>query len=350
MITARARLVKPMKHKMNLGLLLNGENLLLDDILQFSRLAEKSGAESLWTSELVRDAFTPLAAVASVTESVRLGTAVATFARPPMHTEIAAMTMAELTNENFVLGLGTAPPNWNSDWHGLTVHKPVQRMREYVTCIQKMWTASLEHPIDYPGTFVNVKNYGRFIDAPCTNIPIYLAAVQENMLRLAGEVGDGLLANMLNTPEYFSNIAHPNVEIGRRRVERPEENFEFATLKIYSVHKDRRRARELSKQAIAFYSTLPYFDIVLDPAGFSEQKEKIRAAYNRNNFSEMIRVVTEEMVDRLVLAGTPGEILKQIEPFQGLVDTMILACPNFGVPPEETKSILQTMMHVFSEY
>ena len=89
-----------MNKKLNLGLLLNGENLSLDDILHYSRIAEESGAESLWTSELGRDAFTPLAAIASVINSIRLGTAVATFARPPMYTETATMTLAELTNEN----------------------------------------------------------------------------------------------------------------------------------------------------------------------------------------------------------------------------------------------------------
>ena len=98
-----------------------------------------------------------------------------------MYTETAAMTLAELTNENFMLGLGTAPAHWNADWHGLENYKPVERMREYVECIQKMWSSDLEHPVDYQGKYINVKNYGRFISAPCSKIPIYLAAVQEKM-------------------------------------------------------------------------------------------------------------------------------------------------------------------------
>ena len=339
-----------MNKKLNLGLLLNGENLLLEEILHYSRMAEESGAESLWTSELGRDAFTPLAAIASVIDSIRLGTAVATFARPPMYTETAAMTLAELTSENFVLGLGTAPAHWNADWHGLDNYKPVERMREYVECIQKMWSSDLEHPIDYSGKYINVKNYGRFISAPCSKIPIYLAAVQENMLALSGEVGDGLLGNMLNTPEYFAKIARPNVQIGRQRAERTNLNFEYATLKICSVHRDPSRARELSKHSIAFYSTLPYFDIILDPAGFGQQKENIREAFEQNDVSKMVELVTEDMVDQLVLAGTPDDIVDQIKPFEDLLDTMILASPNFGLAPSETKANLEMMMKVFSQY
>ena len=56
------------------------------------------------------------------------------------------------------------------------------------------------------------------------------------------------------------------------------------------------------------------------------------------------------MVDQLVLAGTPDDIVDQIKPFEGLLDTMILASPNFGLAPPETKANLEMMMKVFSQY
>ena len=99
---------------------------------------------SLWTTELGRDAFVPLAGMAAACRRARLGTGVAIFARPPALTEISAMSMAELTQGRFVLGLGTAPPAWNENWHGLPYRRPVRRMREYVESIRLMWTASPE--------------------------------------------------------------------------------------------------------------------------------------------------------------------------------------------------------------
>ena len=113
------------------SLVFTGDNLSLAEILKFSQKAEEAGAKSIWSTELGRDAFVPLAAISNVTNGISLGTGVATFARPPMHTETAAMTMAELTDNNFVLGLGTAPPLWNENWHGLKFERPVKRMREY---------------------------------------------------------------------------------------------------------------------------------------------------------------------------------------------------------------------------
>ncbi len=330
------------------GILFNGDNLSLDEILRYAHMAEEAGADSLWSSDLGRDAFTPLAAMGGVVKSVRLGTAVATFARPPMHTETAAMTMAELTGQKFVLGLGTAPWEWNRDWHGLADYKPVIRMREYVGCIRKMWSSSPAHAIEYDGAFVNVRGYRRFIPAPCPAVPIYLAAVRERMLELAGEVGDGLLANTLNTPAYFRDIVRPRIAAGMAKAGRSGAPFEFVTLKSCAVNEDRARALALAKRAIAFYATLDYFDIVLDPAGFAEQKERIRAAHTRNDLPAMLDAVTEDMIDALVLAGTADEVRAQLEPFEGLVDTVILSCPILAEDPEETRANHEAMIRAFA--
>jgi probable F420-dependent oxidoreductase len=332
-----------MADKLNWGIVFTGDNLTLRETLDYAKAAAAAGAESLWTTELGRDAFTPLAAMASVT-NVRLGTAVATFARPPMYTETTAMTMAELTDQNFVLGLGTAPPAWNENWHGLPYQKPVQRMRDYVGAIREMWKGSLTNPISYAGEHINIKDYARFIPAPYPSVPIYLAAVRPHMLQLTGEIADGLLANLLNTPQYFKEVVRPNLKKGMDRAGRTPEKFEIATLKVCAVNADRQAARNHARHTIAFYSTLPYFDIVLDPAGFREPKERIRAAFDKGDIPAMLAGVTDEMVDALVLAGTPDDVRSQMARFEGIVDTLILYSPTFAVEPAETKANHEAMI------
>ena len=198
-----------MSRKWKWGVLFSGDNLTLQETIDFAAKAEDAGAESLWTTELGRDAFVPLAGMAAACTRARLGTGVAIFARPPALTEISAMSMAELTEGRFVLGLGTAPPAWNENWHGLPYRRPVQRMREYVEAIRLMWTANPESPIDYEGEIITIRDYRRVLAPPCEPPPIYLAAVQPAMLQLTGEMADGLLANLLNTPRYFTDIVHP---------------------------------------------------------------------------------------------------------------------------------------------
>jgi probable F420-dependent oxidoreductase len=332
------------------SLVFTGDNLSLAEILKFSQKAEEAGAKSLWSTELGRDAFVPLAAISNVTNGISLGTGVATFARPPMHTETAAMTMAELTDNNFVLGLGTAPPLWNENWHGLKFERPVKRMREYIECIRKMWTATIDSPITFEGEMVKVIEYTRFIPAPYPSVPIYLAAVRENMVSLAGEVAEGIIGNLLNTPQYFENIVLPNLEAGLKKSGRDAKEFEIATLKVCAVNKKRSVARALAKHSIAFYSTLPYFDIVLDPAGFTEQKNIIRTMFSKNDFNGMLGAVSEDMVDKLALAGTQDEVLEQAKAFEGLIDNLILYCPTFGVTPEESRQNHVEMIEAFKNW
>ena len=330
------------------GLVISGENLTLRECLGYARAAADAGADSLWTTELGRDAFTPLAAMACALPGIRLGTAVATFARPPMLTETAAQTMAELTDQNFVLGLGTAPPAWNADWHGLEVTRPVARMREYVACLRTMWTGSLTNPVDYDGELIKVRGYHRFIPAPYPQVPIYLAAVQPNMLQLCGEIGDGLIANTLNTTRYFKDIARPAVQRGLARAGKDESDFEYTTLKICAVNKDADEARRLARHAIAFYATLPYFDIVLDPMGFGEAKARIRSAFAAGDVETMLDSVSADMVAALALAGKPEDVLHQAREFEGLVDTLLLYSPTFAVLPEQTHANHAAIIDAFA--
>src|ERR1700730_12603755 len=139
------------KHWPKWGLLFSCARLLLSQHLELAAAAEAAGAESLWSAELWRDGFVPLAAMAMVARKARLGTGVAHFARTPLLTELSAMSMAELSVGRFVLGLGTGPKAWNENWHGLSYSNPVARMREYIECVRLMWTSNPQHPVEYDG-------------------------------------------------------------------------------------------------------------------------------------------------------------------------------------------------------
>ena len=332
------------------GVLFSGDNLTLQETIDFARKAEDAGADGLWTTELGRDAFVPLAGMAAACRRARLGTGVAIFARPPALTEISAMSMAELTEGRFVLGLGTAPPAWNENWHGLPYRRPVRRMREYVEAIRLMWRASPERPIDYEGEIITVRDYRRVLAPPCAPPPIYLAAVQPAMLRLTGEVADGLLANLLNTPRYFSDIVHPNIakglsQGGARRARISSSARSRSARWTGTAPGRSRRARG----PIAFYSCLPYFDQVLDPAGFTREKLAIRDAWARADLAAMTELVTDDMVDALVLAGTPDEVRGQLDRFEGLFETVLLYCPMPFIARAESLANHHAMIEAFAD-
>ena len=267
-----------------------------------------------------------------------------------MHTETAAMSLAEMTDDNFVLGLGTAPPAWNENWHGLKYERPVQRMREYVECVRAMWTASPANPVDYEGEIIKVSGYTRFIPAPFASVPIYLATVRQNMLRLAGEIADGVICNLINTTEYFSDFVRPNLQIGLDTAGRKPGDVEVCATRICAVSDDAGAARQLARHSIALYSTLPYFDIVLDPAGFDEEKHSIRAAFEAGEIETMLDSVSDEMVEAISFAGTADQVLEQAERFRGLVDSLLLYCPSFYVEPKATRDNHAAMIDAFASF
>jgi alkanesulfonate monooxygenase SsuD/methylene tetrahydromethanopterin reductase-like flavin-dependent oxidoreductase (luciferase family) len=333
-------------------MIFGGDNLSMAELLRYAQIADDAGADSVWHTEVCRDAFVPLAAMAGVVRRARLGTAIAQLARPPWHTEMSAMSLAELTGGRFVLGLGTAPPMWNAQWHGLTLTKPAARMREYIECVRTMWTGAPTRPVSYTGEFYCVQDYARFMPAPAEPPPIYLAAVQAGMLRLAGSIADGWISGPMNTIRYMKEIALPNLQNGQAAAGRAGSGFERCVIKPCVVHRDAKHARALARNAIAVYGGLPalsYYDVATDPEGFAPTTQKIRAALARGDIPGMLDAVTDDMIDALTFAGTPDEVRRQMAPWEGLVDLMLLYCPPALImDPAETRATHENIIETLA--
>jgi alkanesulfonate monooxygenase SsuD/methylene tetrahydromethanopterin reductase-like flavin-dependent oxidoreductase (luciferase family) len=334
------------------GMIFGGDNLSMAELLRYAKMADDAAADSVWHAEVWRDAFVPLTAMASVVRRARLGTAIAQLARPPWHAEMSAMSLAEVAEGRFVLGLGTGPPMWNQQWHGLTLTKPVTRLREYVECIRTMWTGSPTRPVSYAGEFYRVQDYARFMPAPAAPPPIYLAAVQAGMLRLAGSIADGWISGPMTTVRYMNEIALPNLQRGRAAARRADAAFERCVIKPCVVHRDRERARSLARNAIAVYGGFPalsYYDVATDPEGFAPTTQKIRAALTRGDIPGMLDAVSDEMIDALTFSGTPDEVRRQIVSWEGLVDVMLLYCPPaLTMDPAETRATHEAIIETFA--
>lgn len=328
------------------GVIYNADALPLSEVLDFAALAEQAGADSLWTAEGWRDGFVPLSAMASRVNRVRLGTGIVQMARPPVLTVLSALSMAEYTNGRFVLGVGTGPRDWNLNWHGMDVPHPVRQIREYIECLRTLLKATPTQPVKFEGTYYNVQSYMPFLSPATTDIPIYLAGVNRRMIQLAGSHADGLILGPLNSVPYLKDTVHLNLKKGLDK--RGTGHCELCVTRICAVHEDSRRARDLARHAVAFYSILPYYDVVLSPLGFSGPVAAIRDAFSRLDFSAMIEAVTHDMVSALAFAGTRDEVRQQAKQFDGLVDSVILYTPFFLVGADEAKTNHSNMLHVFS--
>ena len=69
----------------------------------------------------------------------------------------------------------------------------------------------------------------------------------------------------------------------------------------------------------------------------------------RNDVSTMLAAVSDDMVDALVLAGTPDDVRQQLSAFEGLFDTLLLLSPSFAADPEEVRHNNAAMIAAFAE-
>jgi F420-dependent oxidoreductase-like protein len=177
--------------------------------VELVRQAERLGADSVWVPEFwAADALTPLAFVAGVTSTIRLGTAIVQLgARTPAMLAMSAQGLQALSGGRFILGIGASGPQVMEGWHGVRFDRPVRRTRETIEIVRAITAgARLEHH----GEIYELPlpdGEGRAIRSlmPPASVPIYVAALGPANLRLTGELADGWIGNSFfpETAEAF---------------------------------------------------------------------------------------------------------------------------------------------------
>jgi alkanesulfonate monooxygenase SsuD/methylene tetrahydromethanopterin reductase-like flavin-dependent oxidoreductase (luciferase family) len=136
------------------------------------------------------------------------------------------------------------------------------------------------------------------------------------MIQLAGSHTDGLIFGPLNSVLYLKDTVHPNLKKGMAK--RNGGTYQLCLTRLCAVNRDGAHARNQIRRTIAFYTVLPYYDVVLSPLGFSTQAMAIRDAFVKGDYEAMVNVVTDDMVAALAFAGTKDDIRAQARQFEGL--------------------------------
>ena len=188
----------------------------LDEMLENAALADSHGYEAINVTHIAaRDSFSCIARLSGHVQHAALGTAVAPiYHRSPASMAQAAATVAEMTGGRFRLGLGTGHQVTMGGWHGQTIGKPVAEIREYVSVVR----AVLDGTTPFEGS--RWSTTFAFVGwDPRDEVPIHLAALSPGMLKLAGEIADGVLLWACPS-SYVRDVVVPAVTEGRASVGR----------------------------------------------------------------------------------------------------------------------------------
>jgi probable F420-dependent oxidoreductase len=317
-----------------------------------SEQAEGAGFSRIWTNELHRSPFVPLAATVSSTSTIGLGTAIAlTFVRSPMTTALTALDLDDLSGGRFVLGLGTGVARLNENWHNARFGKPVAHLNESVAVIRKVISsAHLGEPIVVEGEYerVNIRGYERPYPPAREAIPIYIAAVGPRLTELAGAIGDGWISHELCSPLYVRDAALPHLEQGLRSARRKREDLSVVASACCLIDSDSRQAHRLAANLVAFYATVATYQSFFELHGFGEEASRIQSLFREGNHAAVVDACTDEMVDSMMLVGTADEVRNRLASYEGLVDEIKLSPPTHLVPDEVIRSAQSQILSLFS--
>ncbi len=285
----------------------------LDSALSRVERAEALGYDSVFTTHIAGlDSLTLLAAYASRTERVRLGTGVLPlYSRTPVATAQQAVTVDQMSGGRAVLGIGVSHKVTVENWFGTEIGKPVGEMREYVGALRAMFRGE-EPPQDnqrFPTQF-------RFMGVePRPDLPIYLAALSPGMLRLAGEIGDGVILWLCN-PEYIREVVVPEVTTGRERAGKSLDGFDVVAAVPSAVTDDPDGARARLRGELTTYFSLPFYRKMLERSGFGEDIARFDVKMAGGDAQAAVGEISDRFLNLLGAIGSPEEAAASVERYR----------------------------------
>src|SRR5688572_7261822 len=187
---------------MRIGLILTAGTARGD--VELALRAEAAGFDGVFTIEFFnRNGFAPLGAIAQATSRVRIGTAIANaFTRSPLVHATAAMDLDELSGGRMVLGLGSGTRRMNVEWWGVPFEKPAARMKELIEVLRQAFAAGSGFGFRFKGRFWDLKIPVYMRPGARPDLPIWIAAVNQPMLRTAGAAADAVVGHPIATRRW----------------------------------------------------------------------------------------------------------------------------------------------------
>lgn len=298
--------------------------------------AEQLGFDGVWSTEVNRDPFLPLALAATHSTRVQLGTAVAVaFARSPMTTAAVANDLQAFSGGRFVLGLGSQIRPHIERRFSMPWSAPADRMAEYIHAVQAIWHSwRTGSKLDFRGDhYQHTLMTPMFTPEPhpYRPPPVVLAAVGPKMTTVAAECADGLIVHGFTSARYLREVTLPIVETGLRSTERSRADFTvsypglIATGSTESAFCD---AVDQVRRQIAFYGATPAYRGVLDLHGMGDLHTELHRLSKAGEWATMTTLIDDEALDTFAIVGEPAEVGAQIaERFGALVDRFTLYTP-----------------------
>src|SRR5262245_15701704 len=259
------------------------------------RAAEAAGYDGVVTSENRHDPFLALGIAAVNTGRLALCTGIAiAFSRSPMPVANASWDLQASSRGRFVLGLGSQIRAHNENRFSVPWSAPAPRLREYVQALRAIWRCwEKGEKLAYRGqhyTFTLMtpnftpESHGQPM------VPVTIAAVGPAMLRLAGELCDGVRLHGFCTRKDLDDVVLRELRAGFARGGRPRQHFEIAGGGFIATGPDEASVAKMFEWVrirVAFYGSTPAYWPVLEAHALHELRRQVNVMSKTGQWSAM---------------------------------------------------------------
>ena len=309
-MTLPAQAINPATGKARVAIYLQDAHNIREG-MEYAQYAESKGFEAVWQAEsrLVREATVPMAAFASVTKNIKVGSGVVDcWSRNPARLAATFSTLDDLAPGRVILGIGAW---WDplAQKVGISRAKPLRAMREIVLNVRALLN---NENVTFDGEFVKFDGIELdyvYQERRAKDVPIYIGATGMQMMELTGEIADGVVLNYLVSPDY-NKQAIEALAAGADKAGRKIADIDRPQLVVCSVHEDRQTALNMAREMVTQYlgqqphimkaSGVP--QSLLDKVG-----EVLTWPATHEQVAAASKLVPDEIVQMLTASGTPAE-------------------------------------------
>ena len=303
--------------------------------------AEALGYQDVFSSEVgSADAFTPLAALAARTSTIRLGTAlVPVFTRPPALIAMTASAIQAASGGRFVLGIGASTAHIVERWMGLRFERPVDRVRDYVEALRRMLAGDR---VTFDGETVRVDGFRPQVE-PVPPVPIHVGALGPRMCRLAGAVADGVQFALMTPEGVRSALEH--VHAGAVESGRNPGAIEVVLRVPVAVGDPGGGVRFVARRLLTGYAVTPTYGAALARQGFGDLVRPALDAWAGGDRAGAVLALPEEAVDAFVVQGPPEACRARLAAYEeaGVTTVALMHLSAAPTPVERAEDIREQL-------
>ncbi len=311
----------------------NGEDW--DELVEYTVQADKMGVDHVWSAEAWgMDAIVPLAYVAAKTENIKLGTGILQISsRVPPMIAMTAQSLATVSKNRFVLGLGVSGPQVVEGLHGAAFAHPLGRLRE---CMEIIRLGLNSERVQYDGKHYVLPRPGgegkpiRLSQPPRPDLPIYLATLGPKSMELTGELANGWLGTSF-IPEHADVFMGP-LKKGLEKSGRTLADIDVQVGGSFEVGDHVEKMIDARRPAMAFTlggmgsAQTNFYNDAFRRAGYEDAAIEVQKLWVDGKKDQAIRAVPDEMVLKTNLIGTEEMIKERLKVYKDVgVTTMRLS-------------------------